>query len=592
VRLTLVELLGCITIAGLVLYQLTLYFDQETTDLPVERTAAFSVIEEGHDPAADRSVSRANDDQTPRIDRPRSRRLVTRSPAGNLSDLHRRNDQVRASGSDAASRAEVSGNVAPLDDETPQQDPTEDQSEDPHEDQADDEPRPRSLSGWVFDEAGSGVHDLQVTAKAKRLAQQADAVSAAARSATARTDGEGFFVLPGLLEGEYAVRTESTDRYESAFGMFRAGVDSAVLVVVDKTSRWTTVRGFVESVDGGSLENAQVVPVSQFANRTSTDGQGAYELRLELDPRRRAQMVRYMSEGFREQRLTIGDQELDSGEAVIRDVLLEPLQEKTTVTGSVVSGDGSPVYRAHIGLYSASIGRRADGATDRDGIFSIADVEHADDYRLWVRPPSGFKEYLEENLVVTGWVDLDIVVEEVEWSRIEGQMVDPDGHPVPGFTLWLRTAEGGAQRDTPVTGDGLGRFKVEQLPSGGAVFQTLASPFLSISGIELAPGNANRIRLRLDFGSHSLGGFVVDPDGGPVAGACVFLFWSVIEHGIRSRSKRETFSDANGYFLFTALGASGRTLTVTTPGFRNTRLELDTRKDYEEITIQLVKGSP
>jgi hypothetical protein len=436
------------------------------------------------------------------------------------------------------------------------------------------------------------VHDLEVTAKAKRLAPQADLVSAAARSATARTDGEGFFVLPGLLAGEYAVRTESTDRYEAASGMFRAGVDSAVLIVIDKSSRWTTVRGFVESTDGGGLENAQVVPVSQFENRTSTDERGAYQLRLQLDPSRRAQMVRYLLEGYREQRLTIGDQELRPGEEVTRDVLLEPLREKATVNGSVVSGDGSPVYRAHVGLFSASIGRRLDDATDRDGMFSITDVEHADDYRLWVRPPSSYKEYLEENLVVTGWVDLDIVVEKVEWSSLEGQMVGPDGRPVPGFTLWLRTAEQGVQRDTPVMGDGLGRFKVVQLPSGSAAFQTLASPFLSISGIELAPGNANHVRLLLDTGDHSLGGFVSDPDGGPVAGARMFLLWSVVEHGVRSRSKRETYSDANGYFLFTALGATGRTLTVTAPGFRNARLELDTRNDYEEITIQLVDGSP
>ena len=208
-------------------------------------------------------------------------------------------------------------------------------------------------------------------------------------------------------------------------------------------------------------------------------------------------------------------------------------------------------------------------------MFSIPDVELSDDYRLWVRPPSGYKDYLEENLVVTGWVDLDIVVDDVGSSSLQGQMVDPDGRPVTGFTLWLRTAAERTQRETPVTGDGIGRFVLEHLPSGSAVFQTSASPFLNISGVELAPGVANDVRLRLDTGSHRLGGFILDAGGGPVPGARVLLLWSVVENGVRSRSKRETFSDANGYFLFTLLGSGRHTLNVSADGFRGARLEPD-----------------
>ena len=373
--------------------------------------------------------------------------------------------------------------------------------------------------------------------------------------------------------------------------MFRSGIDSAVLLVTEKPSRRALVRGFVESADGGSVENALVVPVSQFENRTSTDGRGAYELSLELNPGHSAQMVRYTSEGYREQRLTIADEELQSGQEVIRDVLMEPEREKTTVSGSVVSADGTPVHRARVELYSASIGQRADGATDRDGLFSISDVELSDDYLLWVRPPEGFKDYLEENLVVTGWVDLDIVVEKTDWSRLEGRMLDPNGQPVPGYTLWLRTASNGGQRELPVTGDGLGQFEVNQLPSGPAGFQTLASPFLSVTGIELMPGDSNRVRLRLDIGDRRAAGFVVDQAGRPIGGAQVHLFWSSVEGGIRSRSKRETVSDANGYFLFTGLGASGHTLTVTAPDYRSGRLELDPTHDDQDVTIRLVDDS-
>ena len=431
-----------------------------------------------------------------------------------------------------------------------------------------------------------------VVADGRRLVEEAAGTAAgASRSASARTDGEGFFALFGLIEGEYAVRTEGTDRYESTTGMYRAGVDSAVLVVSEKTGRRVIVRGLVESLHGGTPDAVQILPVGQFKNRTSTDALGAYEMRLEVDSRRQAQSIRFLSEGFREHRLNINDAELRAGGEVIRNVVLEPLRERSTVSGQVVAGDGTRVHRAHVQLYSASIGRRADGSSDLEGMFSICDVEHSDDYRLWVRPPSGYKDHIEEGLVVTGTVDLDIVVEDVEWSSLEGQMLDTDGRPVPGFTLWLRTASESGQLLKPVTGDEQGRFLVDRIPDGGAALQTQASPFLGFSGIELVPGIANAVRLRLDTGGHRLRGFVLDEADVPVPGARIVLLWSLVEDGVRNRSKRETFSDANGYFLFTKLGSGRHTLNVSAQGFRGSRREYNVSMGSEEILINLGETS-
>lgn len=588
IRIVEIALISCIVIVVLALFQLTPSSDRERPiGLQADLTEPVATQQTGRAPDAS-PPSESGDSRLTHADPPQGTRRDRQSAADGGSSLQR-GVSTAATGSGNASAAELERAVSPgeVSAEMSRQDQGEEEvSEEPE----DEKPLP-SLSGWVFDESGEGVPNLGVVATVKRPAPEAEVSSGASRLASTRTDGEGFFALPSLVDGDYEVRTESTDRYESASGRFRAGVDSAVLVVTEKTSRWALIRGFVESADGGSVENAVVVPVGQFENRTSTDGRGAYELSLELDPGRRALMVRYSSEGYREQRLTIADEELRSGQEVIRDVLLEPLRQTTTVSGSVVSTEGTPVHRARVELYSASLSRRADGATDRDGLFSIPEVELSDDYLLWVRPPEGFEDYLEEGLVVTGWVDLDIVVEKTDWSRLEGRMVDPDGQPVPGYTLWLRTASNGGPRELPVTGDDLGQFEVDQLPSGTAGFQTLASPFLSMSGIELMPGDPNRVHLRLDIGDRRAGGFVLDQAGAAIGGAQLHLFWSVVEGGIRSRSKRETVSDANGYFLFTGLGASAHTLTVTAPGYRSGRLELDPTDDGQDVTIRLVDDS-
>ncbi len=489
------------------------------------------------------------------------------------------------SGSGAEGTAPSSELVPTRPDEPPDQDEDGD---------SEDEDRPaRGIAGWVFDEGGTAVADLGLVAQPTRLvAIEAESSGGSFQNSGGRTDGNGFFAFPTLAEGEYALKTEETDTWESTTGQFRTGVDSAVLIVAGKTDLRAVIRGFVESSEGGSLEGVHVLPVGQVGGRVSTDDQGAYALTLSLDSRHRSQMLRFALDGFREHRVTIADAELRSGAEVIRDVLLERLREKTTVSGSVVSGDGSPIHRAHIQLYSASIGRRADGVSDRDGLFSIPDVEQGDDYRLWVRPPDGYKDYLEENLVVTGWVDLDIVVEDVGWARLDGRMIDPVGRPVPGYTLWLRTSQQSGQNNVAVTGDDLGRFVVEQLPEGNVTFATRASPVLTFSGVEIVPRSPNSVRLRLDTGAHRLEGFVLDAGERPVAGAQMALFWSSVEDGVRSSSRRETHSDANGYFLFTNLGGSLHTLTGSAQGFRGARHQLDTRNDNGEVLVRLFEIEP
>lgn len=583
IRVSEIALLCCILATVLVLLQVTASSDRERpTNHRVDSPEAVATEEISRESDVAPSPE-TRDARFKHAERPRYRQPVPRSLPENRHALRRGVGEATTQKS-GVSKNGAEGSIVPVEasEEILEEDTGEDESEDPE-----DEKPPASLSGWVFDEVGEGVAELGVVATVKRPVPEDGMSSGAARSAAARSDGEGFFVLPGLVEGEYEVRTESTDRYESASGLFRAGVDSAVLVVFEKDRRWAIVRGFVESADGGSLENAQVVPIGQAEHRVLTDGRGAYELTVELDTNRRPRVIRYASKGHRDLRLTIADSELRGSQEVVRNVLLEPLREKSTVTGTVVSSDGSPVDRARVQLYSADTGRRADGVSDDAGRFSITDVEHAEDYRVWVRPPSGFKDYLEEGLVVTGWVDLHIVLEDLEDSGLKGQMVDPVGVPVPRFTLWLRTASESALNPRPVTGDDLGQFFVSHLPEGPVALQTQSSPFLTVSGIELLPGIDNHVRLRLDTGNHRLGGYVFDGEDRPVAGARILLLWSAMESGIQSQSKRETYSDANGYFLFTRLGSAWHTLTVSAQGFTGARLEHDVGPMSEEVLIHL-----
>jgi hypothetical protein len=70
-----------------------------------------------------------------------------------------------------------------------------------------------------------------------------------------------------------------------------------------------------------------------------------------------------------------------------------------------------------------------------------------------------------------------------------------------------------------------------------------------------------------------------------VPGSKVSLTWFYQEGSIDSWSRRRTYTDGNGYFLFTQLGSGLHTLSVTAPGYRSAHQEVDV--DSGEILIQL-----
>jgi hypothetical protein len=210
-----------------------------------------------------------------------------------------------------------------------------------------------------------------------------------------------------------------------------------------------------------------------------------------------------------------------------------------------------------------------------------------DDYRLWVRPRSGYEEYIEEPIdVMAGDEYVSVTLEPLENGTLVGQMIDADGGPVPGFTLWLRTASPSAQQYRMVTGDQRGQFIVEDLPQGEISFSTRSSPYLQITGMHFSPGYQDRVELLLDLGIHEASGYVLDGNDNPVGGARVSLTWSLAEGGVQSRSKRSTVTDGNGLFLFTQVGSGPHLLNVDASGYRPMRVEQYVSSG-DDLTVRL-----
>jgi len=464
-------------------------------------------------------------------------------------------------------------------------DPRDRPTADPEE--ARDKPRSKlALGGWVLDRDGNAASGVPVEARLRRLFASLDAGSMAGAPSEQRvyTDAAGRFAFQDVPDGEYELRTERTELYEKATAVVRAGADSAVLVVETRSRRTFFVHGIVESARGGPLAGVRIDVAGQPALATVSDEIGRYGLRVPVSEPPRDVALRFVRNGYREVRMPVG-----GGDAadVVQDVRLEPAGQLASVSGVLTGDDGPPVVRASVQLYSEERGRRYQAVSDPGGRFLLAGVEESDDYRLWVHPARGYRDHIRDGVEVRGQGPvLDVKLESLGTATLRGSMVDPEGRPVPGFTLWLRTAYG-ASGSTAVTGDAQGRFATGDLPEGPVALETRAAPQLGVTGISLASGTPREVVIPLDVGSYRVEGTLRAENGAPVGGARVSLHWSRADGGLGSRSLRETTSDATGYFLFTQLGAGVHTLSATATGFRSIRLDQPVGPATPPIEIKL-----
>ena len=429
--------------------------------------------------------------------------------------------------------------------------------------------RSSGIGGSVLEKSGAPALGLPVGLKPRRVFN-----GPAAPPQTTTTDGRGRFAFSAVADGEYEIATEKTDRYERASTVVRSGSESTVLIVEPAAESALSIRGVVDGTGGGPLAGVRIEAIGRSSLTATTDARGAYTLRVPADSRVEQTALRFRRDGYRDRRWTIADGLRSSEYEVIGNVRLEPDAAGVPVTGMVTSTSGTPVTRAQVQLTSAARSRAYRAVTDAAGRFTLTNVEAGADYRVWVRPHSGFKDGLLENVVVDAGTQLEVQLTPIGVGTLKGRLVTPDGAPVPGFTMFLSTANAAGARSPSVTSDGEGRFLVAGLPEGRVALQTRAAPALSVTGIELSAGAPDAdVTVVVDVGPHRFDGRLLTSDGSPAAGVSVSLEWSAATGSVTSRSLRQTVTDAEGNFAFTQLGRGVHVVSAALAGAGSARLE-------------------
>jgi protocatechuate 3,4-dioxygenase beta subunit len=458
---------------------------------------------------------------------------------------------------------------------------------------ASEENGPFSISGMVVDEAGRSIYGIEVLVSAKSIfvADDHGERNEKGQERQAFTDGDGFYEIPGVADGEYRVRTLPDDLYEAAQAIVRAGAETADLVLRE----WqpdVAIIGTVRSIDGEPLDSVEVLAIGQSGETAYTDQDGSYEFVLKVRRNKPNYTLQFVRDGYREKRSVLEVPEMERRENIRIDTELEPTRELVEVSGTVHNKNGKPVSGEAVQLYSEDARQRYTAVSDRNGEVWFEEVETSSDYSVSVHPADSYRDFSIQGVEITlAGNDLEVVLEPLARGSLTGQMVDPNGQPIPEFTLWLRNPDAVNQPVLAVTGDSQGFFAVDEIEEGDLIFESRSSPQYSISGINLSAGEKTDVNLVLDWGSHQVTGLLVDDTGRPIAASELFVTSLRRSSGLRAHAVRRAVTDEAGYFLFTQVGPGYHTIRVEAPGFDATILDHDVGVDTPEVIIRLERAS-
>ncbi|MDT8408133.1 MAG: carboxypeptidase-like regulatory domain-containing protein [Wenzhouxiangellaceae bacterium] len=430
------------------------------------------------------------------------------------------------------------------------------------------------ISGSVLDDAGTPVPNIAIFAQIESSSPGRQAVS----------DRLGMFTFDEMPSGEYLLQVEENEMFHAAGLSVRAGVDSANIHLQRKGS--VVVFGRVSSADGEILENARVRALGERVAR-QVDAGGEYEIEVERIKPGTTPVLEFSHKGFRTLRKQVplaSPRELD---LVQLDAVLTPALEKVSVFGRINGPGGEPVADAGVALASSSPKAFHRTTSGPMGEYELGNVEIGEHYRLDVKPEtSEYRRHVSE-LFAVGPQDtaLDITLEAGGEAELSGILTDPRGRPLADFSMRLRNTESPGT-SLLIRTDAGGHFRPVTVAAGPIQLESRSWPRLEASGITLSAAESRHIEVPLDWGRDWLLGQVVDPSGKPVPQARVTVQWSRQYPDVRSSSRRQTMSDAGGYFSFANIAGSSYQLTCRAPGYETVRTQAAPGSG-EELLIEL-----
>jgi hypothetical protein len=220
--------------------------------------------------------------------------------------------------------------------------------------------------------------------------------------------------------------------------------------------------------------------------------------------------------------------------------------------GTVQTENGVRVPGAKIRLSSISWNSSHAVVSDESGDFLFDGLLPSPDYRISISSRGMYKRYQRQIEVEANETYSDVILEELAIATLAGRVVDVNGNPVAHFRLSLRSNVKPTWSRHVVT-DTLGEFHIPGFPLGGYEVSSMSDLLLNITGLRFN-SDTDPVELTVDSGEYSVSGRVYDHLGNPLAGAGIFLDWTLTRGETRNFTARRTITDPGGRFSIEGLG--------------------------------------
>jgi len=443
-----------------------------------------------------------------------------------------------------------------------------------------------NISGRVLSRDGTPVSGIVVQAQRYLFHKdESDVVPGNQSQQSAISGADGEYEIGDLMEGEYVLKTVATKKYSAAKVIVRAGIEAQDLILDE--AQGLTLYGEVRELEGSTLPGVLVSVVGQPSARTRTAADGTYSLEVSVADQSQIYSFEFSLLGYRRLRLKLSGEEVSETKERELDAELEPLGPMAVVSGVISVADvGEPIPGETVYLHSAALDARYAARSDGDGRYSL-EVQVGETYRLWIYPEGAFKDFAKPAMSVPeDGLQLDIALEPLGSGRLLGVIVDSEGHPLPGFSFWLRSSMA-MGRWLQVTGDDDGNFELDQVPAGGLFFDTRSPPRIKVHGVQLEADTEKDVELVVDWGEQELTGQVTDKRYEALVGAPVELHWGQTAKGVSSSALRRAVTDDEGHFKFTQLGPGEHRLKISLDGYKTYQSNHDVAREARELEIRL-----
>jgi hypothetical protein len=351
--------------------------------------------------------------------------------------------------------------------------------------------RGRKVTGHVVSSDGAPVEGATVHA-------------AGANMQTGTTDAMGAFVIEGLAEGAYNFMAKRDELLSEAVS-FAAELPRDLVLVMKPSAGAGKIHGLVKGFSGGQWRMGTVHASPGWAY-AMIGRDGTYT--IERAPAGEVELQARAQSGHGEAATT----------AVVRvtvvaggDVEANLAFRDDIVIRGVVTDSGAPAPGRNVRFASGRMNWSA--MTGEGGRYQLTGVEPGNLYEVTV--DGGEPAYTTSHRV-TGSETFDI---HIEWSRLEGRVIDGAGAPVPAAKVSVVTGDKHDAGDTATDAGGAFALRVARAPhvitivkDGFATFtqrvEEGAAPLL----VKLVQSSGLRVRLTDARDGRTLNGYVVAVD--------------------------------------------------------------------------------